>query len=57
VALKAVRLLAVMAQAGFLIPVEPGSQFTPSSIFADIGREQSIAASLAPSPPASPTSR
>src|SRR5215471_4930790 len=47
VALKAAGLLAVMAQAGLLIPVEPGSQFTPfKSIFADIGDEQSIAASL-----------
>ena len=47
VALKAIGLLAVMAQAGLLIPVEPGSQFTPfQSIFADIGDEQSIAASL-----------
>ncbi len=47
VALKAFGLLALMAQAGLLIPVEPGSQFTPfRSIFADIGDDQSIAASL-----------
>ncbi len=47
VALKAVGLLSAMAQAGLLVPVEPGSQFTPfRSIFADIGDEQSIAASL-----------
>ena len=47
VALKAAGLLAVMAQSGLLIPVEPGSRFTPfRSIFADIGDEQSIAASL-----------
>jgi len=47
VALKAFGLLAAMAQAGLLIPVERGSHFTPfMSIFADIGDEQSIAASL-----------
>jgi DNA mismatch repair protein MutS2 len=47
VALKATGLLALMAQSGLLIPVEPGSRFTPfRSIFADIGDEQSIAASL-----------
>jgi DNA mismatch repair protein MutS2 len=47
VALKAVGLLAVMAQSGLLIPVEPGSRFTPfTSVFADIGDDQSIAASL-----------
>ncbi len=47
VALKAIGLLAVMAQSGLLIPVEDGSAFTPfRSIFTDIGDEQSIAASL-----------
>lgn len=47
VALKAFGLLAVMAQAGLLIPVERGSRFTPlKSIFADIGDDQSISASL-----------
>ena len=47
VALKAFGLLALMAQAGLAIPVDPGSRFTPfQSIFADIGDEQSIAASL-----------
>jgi len=47
VALKAFGLLSLMAQSGLLIPVEPGSRFTPfRSIFADIGDEQSIAASL-----------
>jgi DNA mismatch repair protein MutS2 len=47
VALKAVGLLAVMAQSGLLIPVDPTSRFTPfRSIFADIGDDQSIAASL-----------
>jgi DNA mismatch repair protein MutS2 len=47
VALKATGLLALMAQAGLLIPVDPGSRFTPfRTIFADIGDDQSIAASL-----------
>jgi DNA mismatch repair protein MutS2 len=47
VALKAFGLLAVMAQSGLLIPVEPGSAFTPfRSIFANIGDDQSISASL-----------
>jgi DNA mismatch repair protein MutS2 len=47
VALKAFGLLSLMAQAGVLIPVEPGSRFTPfRSVFADIGDDQSIAASL-----------
>jgi DNA mismatch repair protein MutS2 len=47
VALKAAGLLAAMAQSGILIPVEPGSAFTPfRSIFADIGDDQSISASL-----------
>ncbi len=47
VALKAAGLLALMAQAGLHIPVDPGSAFTPfTSIFADIGDDQSIAASL-----------
>ena len=47
VALKAIGLLALMAQAGLLIPVDPSSRFTPfRSVFADIGDDQSIAASL-----------
>jgi DNA mismatch repair protein MutS2 len=47
VALKAFGLLSLMAQSGLLIPVEASSTFTPfRSIFADIGDEQSIAASL-----------
>jgi DNA mismatch repair protein MutS2 len=47
VALKAAGLLAVMAQSGLLIPVDPTSRFTPfRSVFADIGDDQSIAASL-----------
>lgn len=47
VALKAFGLLAVMAQSGLLIPVDRGSAFTPfKSIFADIGDDQSISASL-----------
>ena len=47
VALKAFGLLALMAQAGLLVPAEPGSSFTPlRTIFADIGDAQSIAASL-----------
>ena len=47
VALKAVGLLSLMAQAGLLIPVDAGSAITPfASIFADIGDDQSIAASL-----------
>lgn len=47
VALKAIGLLSLMAQAGLLVPVEPGSAFTPfRSVFADIGDDQSISASL-----------
>lgn len=47
VALKAFGLLSMMAQSGLLIPVERGSSFTPfKSVFADIGDDQSISASL-----------
>jgi DNA mismatch repair protein MutS2 len=47
VALKAFGLLALIAQSGLLIPVVAGSRLTPfRTVFADIGYEQSISASL-----------
>jgi DNA mismatch repair protein MutS2 len=47
VALKTLGLLSLMAQAGILVPANPGSRLTAfRSVFVDIGDEQSIAADL-----------